>query len=161
MIGKKLLLILFVVAGVVWLSSMQSSLPAGIQILTSPTGYVFPLEVADTETKREVGLGGRPTIGEDEGMLFVFEEPQPYSFWMKGMEFPLDIIWLTSVDSVGERGVSRKQKRIVVVHLEENVATTTYPRVFTPDFSATYVVELPAGSAKKSGIEFGSILMLE
>ncbi|PIQ68149.1 MAG: hypothetical protein COV91_05635 [Candidatus Taylorbacteria bacterium CG11_big_fil_rev_8_21_14_0_20_46_11] len=160
MILKKVLLILLVAVGVAWLSTLQLSFPAGIQILRSSTGAVFTLEVADTDMKREVGLGGRPTIEEDEGMLFVFETPGPYSFWMKGMEFPLDIVWLASVDNLSEEALSRKQK-VVVVHVEENVATTTYPRVFTPDSSATYVAELPAGSAKKSGIEFGSILMLE
>src|SRR5687768_8240241 len=50
-------------------------------------------EVADDEASRRQGLSGRERLGADEGMLFVLPGDSP-SFWMKGMRFPLDIIWI-------------------------------------------------------------------
>src|SRR3989338_5042145 len=51
-------------------------------------------ELADTPEKRALGLSGRETLGNDEGMLFVFDEPNTRQFWMKNMNFALDIIWI-------------------------------------------------------------------
>lgn len=57
-------------------------------------GKKYYLEVADSDAEREKGLGGRESLREECGMLFVFEKPGRYAFWMKDMRFPLDIIWL-------------------------------------------------------------------
>lgn len=51
-------------------------------------------EVADTEEKRTKGLSGRDSLGPGSGMLFTFDKPDKYSFWMKDMKFPLDFIWI-------------------------------------------------------------------
>ena len=55
---------------------------------------VFRAEVADTLRSRAQGLSDRPSLGENNAMLFTFQIPAAYSFWMKGMNFPLDIIWM-------------------------------------------------------------------
>jgi len=52
------------------------------------------VEVAATNAERTKGLGGRDSLAENEGMLFIFEDPGFYSFWMKDMKFPLDFIWI-------------------------------------------------------------------
>jgi uncharacterized membrane protein (UPF0127 family) len=52
------------------------------------------VEVENTESGREVGLSGRASLPQDQGMLFVFETADRYGFWMKGMQFPLDFIWI-------------------------------------------------------------------
>ena len=46
------------------------------------------IEIADDENKREVGLMGRPVMGEHEGMLFVYEQENMDSFWMKNTILP-------------------------------------------------------------------------
>lgn len=51
-------------------------------------------EVADTREKRSQGLMFRKRLAPDEGMLFIFEEEEKHSFWMKNMNFSLDIIWI-------------------------------------------------------------------
>jgi uncharacterized protein len=51
-------------------------------------------EVARDAAARRRGLSGRARLGEGRGMLFVFGERAPRTFWMKGMRFPLDIIWI-------------------------------------------------------------------
>lgn len=57
-------------------------------------GANFKVEVADTQKKRSKGLGGRESLASDEGMLFVFPKPDKHPFWMKGLTFPLDFIWI-------------------------------------------------------------------
>lgn len=52
------------------------------------------IEVADTPQERAKGLGDRETLASDSGMLFIFPESKKYQFWMKGMKFPLDIIFI-------------------------------------------------------------------
>lgn len=52
------------------------------------------VEIADTPQKRSKGLGGREKLASDEGMLFIFEKMDKYPFWMKGLNFPLDFVWI-------------------------------------------------------------------
>lgn len=52
------------------------------------------VEIADTQSKRNKGLGGIESLASDSGMLFIFERQDLYTFWMKGLKFPLDFIWI-------------------------------------------------------------------
>ncbi|MFA4818003.1 MAG: DUF192 domain-containing protein [Parcubacteria group bacterium] len=58
--------------------------------------YNFLAEVVDNSEKRALGLSGRPELCPECAMLFVFEKPNQVSFWMKDMQFDLDIIWIAS-----------------------------------------------------------------
>jgi uncharacterized membrane protein (UPF0127 family) len=98
-------------------------------------------EVAKTEAAQEKGLGGRPCIGEDQGMLFVFNSPDYYRFWMKDMKFSIDIVWID------------KNKEIIDV--DHNIAPSTYPSDFAPLKPAQYVLELKAGQAEKLNFNEG------
>ena len=82
------------------------------------------VEVRDTEEGRSRGLSGREKLGEDEGMLFVFDQPGIYGFWMKEMKFPLDFIWIrdnvvTEVrENVGIEEMDVKSKQAIDKVLE-------------------------------------------
>lgn len=52
------------------------------------------VEIANTKAKRSQGLGGRQSIASGEGMLFIFDKVDKYPFWMKGLTFPLDFVWI-------------------------------------------------------------------
>ncbi len=55
----------------------------------------FPrIELALTETEHQMGLMGRKTLDEDQGMLFIRDHEEIMSFWMKNTLVPLDIIFL-------------------------------------------------------------------
>ena len=54
------------------------------------------LEVADTDASRTLGLSGRDSLDSGAGMLFTFDAPGIYPFWMKDMKFPLDMVWIDS-----------------------------------------------------------------
>lgn len=52
------------------------------------------VEKAVTADQQATGLGNRASLANYAGMLFPFNPPQKPSFWMKGMQFPLDFIWI-------------------------------------------------------------------
>lgn len=110
--------------------------------LAVPSGGVIYAEVANTSSSRELGLSFRKRIRDDEGMLFIFDTPGKYGFWMKDMQFPIDIAWLSPEGQV--------------IHLEENVATSTYPDAFSNSVPAQYVLELPQGMARTYKIYLGT-----
>lgn len=103
-------------------------------------------EVVDTPETRMKGLGGRESLPEDAGMLFVFDTIDVHSFWMKDMLFPIDIIWLDS--------------NFTVVHTEQNILPDTYPNVFTPTEKALYVLEVNSGVLSELDIEKGTRLVV-
>ena len=54
----------------------------------------YNVNVAESEEDKIKGLQGRKSLAEDEGMLFVYDEPQTVGFWMKDTDIPLDIIFI-------------------------------------------------------------------
>lgn len=54
----------------------------------------YKVEIADTSEKQEKGLMGRKSLPEDQGMLFIYDEPQDLSYWMKNTLISLDIIFI-------------------------------------------------------------------
>jgi uncharacterized membrane protein (UPF0127 family) len=63
---------------------------------------------------------------------------------MKGMLFPLDIIWLSP----------NKQ----VVYIQPDAKPSSYPRAFCPAQPAKYVIELNSGQAMSNQIKIGQTL---
>jgi uncharacterized protein len=55
---------------------------------------VIMTEVVETATDQRRGLGYRDSLEQNKGMLFVYDKPGVRSFWMKGMRFAIDIIWI-------------------------------------------------------------------
>lgn len=107
-------------------------------------GRSFSLEIANTQAERALGLGRRPSLPTDRGMLFIFGSVQPECFWMKDMHFPLDIIWVNN----------KKQ----VVHIAHSVSPSTYPDSFCPVEPVKYVIELNAGMADNTDMRVGETL---
>ena len=58
------------------------------------------IEIADNDKRREIGMMGRPTMEEHQGMLFVFQEEYAASFWMKNTILPLDIIFINKLGEI-------------------------------------------------------------
>lgn len=110
-------------------------------------GVSLNIELALTDEKRTLGLGGRESLSADYGMLFVFPSSQYYGFWMKDTLVPLDIFWLNDKGQV--------------VSIAKSVATSTYPNVFKPSAPALYVLETTAGFAELYSIATGTMLHLK
>lgn len=104
----------------------------------------YYLDVASDEATMQKGLSGRKTMASDHGMLFVFAKTGNHCFWMKDMNFPIDIIWLDDDKSI--------------VYIETDVSPSTYPSSFCPGKPARYVIELLAGEAVSTGMSLGQKL---
>jgi hypothetical protein len=104
-------------------------------------GVTLQVEIASTPEMLKQGLSGRAGLKENEGMLFVFERPGKYSFWMKDMNFPIDIIW------IGED--------LKVIYIKKDALPNSFPEVFTPDKNAKYVLEVNAGFSEKNDLKEG------
>ena len=102
--------------------------------------------VADTPQERAAGLSGYAGLPENVGMLFVFPEPRQPSFWMKGMEFSLDLVWIRE-DTVVQINAS-------VPPPPPNTPDEQLPR-YHPTEPITHVLELTVGSAARYGITVG------
>ena len=112
-------------------------------IVTTSTGEQIPVEVADTLKKRSLGLGKRVSLKKGWGMLFVFEKRKPHRFWMKDMQFPLDIIWLDN-------------HRIVhIIHNAQPVNSKVEHKVMTSPVPVNFVLEISAGRAAKLRLKKG------
>lgn len=145
-----LILLMVLAAGTGYWLQRQSNVS---DIWTSPTyatkqlragDETFTVQLADTADQQRLGLGNRSDIPPDRGMLFTYATPGERCFWMKDMNFPIDIIWLDD------------KKR--VVHIEAEANPDSYPNTFCPDSPAQYVVELHPGAAQRLGLAEGARL---
>ena len=99
----------------------------------------YNVEVAKTEAEKLKGLQGRDSLESDEGMLFVYDEPQEVAFWMKDTHIPLDIIFIGEDEEV----ISVKEG----TPMSEDLIEET---------DVQYVLEVNQGSGIKAGqdVEF-------
>ncbi len=110
------------------------------------------VDLADSPDERKKGLGGRESLASDSGMLFIFEKSGKYSFWMKGLKFPLDFIWI-------------KDKKIV--DLLKNIPPPqagqkdeTLP-VYQPNSEVDSVLEMNAGFVDSHNIKVGDTIEIK
>ena len=57
-------------------------------------GHIWEAEIARSLVEKARGLSGRESLGKNKAMIFPFDSPSRESFWMKGMNFPIDMIWI-------------------------------------------------------------------
>jgi len=124
--------------------------PSAMTTVTIGTSTI-DVEVESTEASREQGLSGRTSLADGSGMLFVFQQPGMYGFWMKDMNFALDMLF---ADSNGK-----------IVTIVQNATPESYhqnpPQVFYPTAPIRYVLEVPAGFAAEHNIKDGTVMQVQ
>ena len=110
----------------------------------------FEVEIADSSEERARGLMNREFLGENSGMLFVYEEKNDRSFWMKNTFIPLDIIFLDSNFEV---------INIEKADPEPNTSDDNLQR-YKSDRPAQYVLEINQNRSEEIGLEKGSKMSL-
>lgn len=111
-------------------------------------GKIFKVEIVKDPWEQAQGLSGRKSLAENKAMLFVFSKEDYYQFWMKGMNFSLDIIWIN-------------QGKVIDIKERAPIPTTHYIEQYRPEAPAKYVLEIGAGLAEKYGIKVGDDVKLD
>ncbi|WP_312526613.1 DUF192 domain-containing protein [Paracoccus sp. (in: a-proteobacteria)] len=119
-------------------------------IFQTPKGPAsIQVEIADDAAERAKGLMFRKELAQGKGMLFVYQAPQPVSFWMRNTLIPLDIVYLDA------QGVIRH-----IHEMAKPLDETPLPG-HAPDDRDTdrlFVVELPGGDAARIGLAPGQAM---
>lgn len=111
-----------------------------------PSGEVktFSVDIARTPEEQQQGLMFVESMPEDEGMLFVYPEPQYARYWMKNTLIPLDMLFFDDNNTL--------------VHIEHSAEPGDLtPR--GPNLFVCSVLEINGGLAKELGIEEGAKLL--
>ncbi len=98
------------------------------------------VEIADDQAEQRRGLMERTELGEDAGMLFVFDREEPRSFWMRNTLIPLSIAYIAS------------DGRIVDIQNMQPLDETSHPSAAP----AQYALEVNQGFFAERGIEVGN-----
>lgn len=101
------------------------------------------VELADSTSLREKGLMDRAKLDENAGMLFVFESETIPSFWMKNMNFPLDLIWIDS------------NYQIAMVSRDVPPCKTENCPLYSPENEIKFVLEVNSGFFEKNNLKIG------
>lgn len=142
---KKILIGILVVLGIVLLFLVL------ISNIKSPSlkvrGKTFSLYVTKTDKDKQVGLSKYNNISNGKGMIFIFDKPGYYPFWMKGMKFPIDIIYI-------------KDDKVVTV-LKDLRAESSDSVIYYPTTPANKVLEINAGLSTQYGITSGDTVQIK
>lgn len=132
-----LLITVFLLSGCQLISDKSNFLKVG--------GTKLKVEYAITEMEQVRGLAGRDNLCPDCGMFFVFTDYQFRDFWMQGMKFPLDIIWL-------------KDNQIVAINENVPIEDSNGPTVISSPSMVNQVLEVNSGWCQKNNIKVGEHL---
>lgn len=114
-----------------------------IQKQDSSVVKLLEIEIADTDYETETGLMYRESMAENRGMLFIFPDVRPHSFYMKNTLIPLDIVY-----------INENKKIVHIVEDAKPLDETGLPS----EFPVKYVLELNAGSTQKWGVALGDFV---
>ena len=104
----------------------------------------FEVEIASTSAQHKRGLMHRENLPEDKGMLFIFKQEQPLSFWMKNTLIYLDIIYIS------------KDKKVVSISANTPPCKKDPCPNYPSKGNAMYVLEINGGLTERFGIGKGT-----
>ncbi|MGY6275964.1 DUF192 domain-containing protein [Methylomonas sp. MgM2] len=117
--------------------------------VTFPDSYQIKVEIADTHQRRKTGLMHRPSLPENSGMLFVYQDSAIRGVWMKNTLIPLDVLFL-----------SDNGKVVSMLHNLQPCGKEPCPISVSTE-NARYMLEVTAGSIDKHHIGIGDMLLLD
>ncbi|HEY2387830.1 MAG TPA: DUF192 domain-containing protein [Candidatus Binatia bacterium] len=116
-------------------------------VLHTKSGDVpVAVEIADTAERRSLGLMYRKELAAEAGMIFVFDEAEHLTFWMKNTVLPLDMIFI-------------RDDRHVLGIVKNAVPFTTSSRGVPGE--SRYVLEVNAGFSDRHGVADGDEVSFE
>lgn len=139
---KLLIAIAGIMLGVSVLLSCSSGFEERIEVVIG--GERFRVEVARTEEQKRQGLMNRKSLGDREGMIFVYDTDRHLAFWMKNTTIPLTLAYLS------------KEGRIMQI---EQLKPLSLKSVVS-ERAVRYGLELPAGVLDELGVRVGDAVQL-
>lgn len=134
-----IVVILLVILGIVFFNVVSNNLRLPFptsqpKSAVSIDGQTFHVTVANTEKDKEIGLSNMSSLPKDQGMLFTFDHPDYYAFWMRNMKFSIDIIYIAN-------------KKIVTIfsNVPAPSSNTASLPIYKPKQPADTVLEINAG----------------
>lgn len=139
--------LIFIVLFVVKLAG--GSVPFKVTQKTTINNHTFKVKVVNSDMEKQIGLSQTKNLPPDYAMLFPFNQEGYYSFWMKDMKFPIDIIYINN-------------KRIVKVF--QNVAAPNQNeslKIYVSPTPADTVLEIKAGLSEKYKLKEGDKVLID
>jgi uncharacterized membrane protein (UPF0127 family) len=146
---KFLLAAALIITGIILISIGFQEAPQSSRIIHAVQfrNVSVNVEIASTESERQVGLMYRTNLSENAGMLFVFGSDGYYSFWMKNTLIPLDMIWINN--------------NLTVVHIDHATPCTQIVcQSYRSNASARYVLEVNGEFTDRHDIKVGDSVEL-
>lgn len=108
-------------------------------------GARFFATLVNTPETRAKGLSGTEKLDDLQVMLFAFDSNDTHGIWMKDMNYPIDIFWVS--------------EDFEIVHIERRVGPETFPKTFRPNTPSRYVIEANANVAEVFNIHEGDVVV--
>ena len=145
-------LVILLIAGILLFKNVSGSPLNGLigkQGKVTIQKQTFTVSLAQTDKEKQIGLSGKKSLADNKGMLFPFDKADYYPFWMKDMEFPIDIIYIHN----------KKIVTIISNAPAPKSKTDTLP-VYSPTEPADNVLEVSAGTAAKYHFAVGDTVSI-
>jgi len=111
-----------------------------VDVVSNAGTFGFTVEIADSPEEQQRGLMFRRELADDVGMLFLYDEERPLSYWMHNTYIPLDIIYINH------------EGRIVSIQRDAQPLNDTSLPSYEP---AIAVLEVNGGTADRLGFGEG------
>ncbi len=143
-----ILIIVAIVWGVWFFVRTSQANPQLPEQQISIDGHTFTVEMATTMMQQTTGLSFRTSMAADHGMLFVFSASSVQNFWMKDMNFPLDMIWISGNKVVGFAQDAVPQPGDPLWQL----------KIYSSPDGTDKVLEVVAGTVANDNIKVGDVI---
>jgi uncharacterized membrane protein (UPF0127 family) len=125
-------------------SNPSSTTLKGYDSVITVGSIKIPVTIADTPEEQEQGLSGTVSLEKNTGKLFVFKDSGKYGFWMKDMNYSLDIVWIDG--------------DLKIVGISKDISPQTYPEIFYPPKDIKYALEVNAGFSTKNNLSINQLM---
>ena len=149
-LGVILFIAVILIAGMFQMKDSVKNLPMRKMEVRVGNVKIFA-DIADNAILRTRGLSGRGLLPENSGMLFLFYKEDKYSFWMKEMNFPIDIIWIKNGEVLSIEKNAEPEPGVLFYNLQK----------YYPPEPVDTVLEINAGKADEWGIKEGDKVSFE
>jgi uncharacterized membrane protein (UPF0127 family) len=131
------------------LPRLSSEKPAYEERKLKVGATTLTVEIAETASQMEKGLGDRVSLPVGRGMIFLYPQEVTPRFWMKDMHFDIDIVWI-------------RDNRVVDISagVRAPVDESSELPFYVPKEPVTMVLEVPAGYTQEHNLTFGDAVEL-